>query len=66
MYAEPEEYQNTDNILYIEPYQIALVAFPMRRKTHTCRFTHSSWCSQPWKQAGVGFPSGSFAAHCYG
>lgn len=63
MYVEPEEYQNTDNILYIEPYQLVLVAFSTRRKTHTCRFTHTSWCSQPRQQAGVGFPLGSFAAH---
>lgn len=53
MYVEPEEYQNTDNILYINPYQLVLVAFSTRRKTHTCRFTHTSWCYQTQKQEGV-------------
>lgn len=56
MYVEPEEYQNTDNILYIKPYQLVLVAFSTRRKTHTCRFTHTSWCYQTRKQEGVQFP----------
>jgi len=50
MYVEPEEYQNTDNILYIKPYQLVLVAFSTRRKTHTCRFTHTSWCYQTRKE----------------
>lgn len=64
MYVEPEEYQNTDNILYIKPYQLVLVAFSTRRKTHTCRFTHTSWCYQTRKQEGVLIPLvKSFVAH---